>query len=446
MRRRFAKKDSFENHLIMGVKWDRTATPDLERTNQAKGRIAGVGVDDQIVRNDFDNMPIFGEMHDVTDSYGNKFVRIPKFYIKKTKTADERTWKISKTQHEGFYLPKVFWDFENDRELPYFDFGKHKSTKDEMDRMESKSGKYPLVNENIVDMRNYAENNNVNGVSGYQQLDIHGYDVIKTLMYIEFATLDMQSKMRGFLDGEYGTSDTALTAETSINRIVVDNAVANKYRVGQTISIGSSRGSNSVFYGRTITDIQVDTPETGQSAIVFDGDPVDIAIDDVLYNTGWKNGFSADIAASSGSPVSNTNGKFPCMYRGIESPYGDIWQFVDGVNINDWQAWVTSDARDYASNVFSAPYEQLNYVNHNGNGYVEEMGFDEGKPFASFPIATGSSSYYRDYYYQNSGQIIARVGGAWGGGSTGGPSYWLLSTSSAYANLSVGARLLKKAS
>jgi hypothetical protein len=134
------------------------------------------------------------------------------------------------------------------------------------------------------------------------------------------------------------------------------------------------------------------------------------------------------------------------MYRGIESPYGDIWQFVDGVNINDWQAWVTSDARDYASNVFSAPYEQLNYVNHNGNGYVEEMGFDADKPFASFAISTGSSSYYRDYYYQNSGQIIAHVGGYWGFGSFGGPSFWSLVSSSATAPLHIGARLLKKAS
>jgi hypothetical protein len=74
------------------------------------------------------------------------------------------------------------------------------------------------------------------------------------------------------------------------------------------------------------------------------------------------------------------------------------------------------------------------------------MGFDEGKPFSSFPISTGSSSYYKDYYYQNSGQIIARVGGRWDYGSLGGPSCWALTYSSARAGLTVGARLLKKAS
>ena len=45
---------------------------------------------------------------------------------------------------------------------------------------------------------------------------------------------------------------------------------------------------------------RVDTPEVGQTAISFDGDPVDISVDDRLYNTGWKSGFSGAIAASSG--------------------------------------------------------------------------------------------------------------------------------------------------
>src|SRR5690606_30794902 len=128
---------------------------------------------------------------------------------------------------------------------------------------------------------------------------------------------------------------------------------ASQYRVGQTVSCGTARGSTAVFYGRTITSI--DSLGDGTSAIVFDGDPVDIVAGQVLWNSGFKSGFSRLVAASSGSPVSNSDGKWPCVYRGIESPYGDIWQFVDGVNINDWQAWVARNAEDYTSNVFAAP-------------------------------------------------------------------------------------------
>jgi len=70
----------------------------------------------------FDRVQIFGEIHDVEDSLGNVFVRIPKFYIRKTDTPTQKTWQISKTKHKGFYLPWCFWDFENHRELPYIDF------------------------------------------------------------------------------------------------------------------------------------------------------------------------------------------------------------------------------------------------------------------------------------------------------------------------------------
>jgi len=65
-------------------------------------------------------------------------------------------------------------------------------------KLESKSGKYPLTNKTIINFRTYAQNNG----AGYQQLDLHAVDVLRTLMFIEFATLNMQSVMQGFTTGE----------------------------------------------------------------------------------------------------------------------------------------------------------------------------------------------------------------------------------------------------
>ena len=236
-----------------------------------------------------------------------------------------------------------------------------------------------------------------------------------------------------------------MISEVATNRIIVPNATADLYRIGQAISIGTSQGGNQVFYGRTITSI--DVYDASNKAIVFDGIPVDIAVDNVVYNTGWKNGFSRDIASSSGSIVNNVDGKYPCSYRGIESPFGDIWQFVDGVNITDNQTWVAKNAKDYASNVFASPYEKLGYINKNADGYPKYMGFDRSYPFASFPTDVGgsSSTYYSDYYYQTSGQRIARVGGRWSTGADGGLWYWSLSGASSAAGVDIGGRLLKKA-
>jgi hypothetical protein len=121
---------------------------------------------------------------------------------------------------------------------------------------------------------------------------------------------------------------------------------------------------------------------------------------------------------------------------------------VDGVNINENQAWVCRDADDYVSNLFAAPYEELSYINHNGNGYAAEMGLDADLPFAEFPISvTGGADtkYYCDYYYQATGQRIARVGGHWAYGSSAGLSFWRLYYYSSTSSVALGARLLKKA-
>src|SRR5690625_693115 len=69
--------------LIFGAYWDKSSNPSLTRTDAAVGMEADVGIDGQLVQNDFDKAPIWGEIEEVQDSYGNYFMRIPKFYIRK---------------------------------------------------------------------------------------------------------------------------------------------------------------------------------------------------------------------------------------------------------------------------------------------------------------------------------------------------------------------------
>ena len=71
-------------HDIYGVSWDKGELPDLTRTDDAVGLTANVGIDTAVVTNDFDNTPLFGSIREVEDTLGNKFIRIPKLYIKKT--------------------------------------------------------------------------------------------------------------------------------------------------------------------------------------------------------------------------------------------------------------------------------------------------------------------------------------------------------------------------
>lgn len=441
--------DGLETRLpsapIYGVYWDKGSDPTLIRTHDAVGMEAAVGVDGEWVRNDFDSVEIFGEMGPVTDEYGNVFIRIPKLYIRKTDGPGYKTWAVSKHKHPGFYLPWCFWDHERGRERPYIDYGKHLASLGEGNRLESKPGVHPLVLTSIVNMRTYARNNNVDGVRGYQQLDIHAYDVIRTLMFIEFATLNTQSIMFGFASGRYTNSDTITVSEADTNRAIVANATASNYLVGQSIGIGSEYSNNNVS-GTHRVILSIEPYDEENTALVFDGDPITVTEGDVVSNRAYRTGWSERVAASSGSIVSNSDGKYPCMYRGIESPYGDIYQFVDGINVNDWHAWVANNPNHYTSNVFAAPYEPLAYVNSDVNGYVTEMGWDPAHPYAEFPVAVGggTTTYYSDYYYQNTGQRIAHVGGYWYNGSNAGTSFWPLSDSSPRALVNLGGRLVKK--
>lgn len=433
--------------LIFGAYWDKGSSPTLTRTDAAVGLVANVGVDGELVRNDFDKMPIWGEMEDAMDVYGNYYVKIPKFYIRRISGKDFHLTQVSKTRYPGFYLPFVFWDFENGKELDYYNHSKYKGSLSEDGKLESKPDKHPLVSRNIVQFRDYAKANNddVNGVKGYQQFDVHAHDILNTLFTIEFATLHSQSIMPGFTSGRYHEADVVTMAEENTNRVIMPKSSSDLFVVGQSIGIGTSRGGQQIASARLVLDIGDHDNENGY--IEFDGDPIDTQVGHYVYSNGWINGFSRDILASSGSIGDNTSGKYPCMYRGIESPWGDIYQFVDGININDHQTWVAENAEDYASNLFAHPYQKLGYMNIDSNVWVSEMGFDPSYPFAQFPTkgGGGSSTYYADHYYQAAGARIARVGGVWSSGSAAGLFVWILPYSSSSSPLILGGRLLKKA-
>lgn len=437
-----------DDKIIMGAYWDKSSDPKMTRTDAAVGLEARIGKDGELVRNDFDHMPIYRDMGEVVDDYGNVFIKIPKFYIQRVEGKDFKIVRISKHNYPGFYLPWCFWDFENNRELDYVLIGKYKANlSDDGERLESKPEKHPLVSRNIVQFRNLARANNdeANGLKGYQLFDIHAWDIINALFTVEFATLNSQSVALGFTSGQANDNHKAVVSETQTNRIIIASSHASEYRLGQSIGIGFNAFDNSLSGGpRLITHIAPYDVET--TAIYFDGEPVDILEGAIIANRGWINGFSRNIASSSGYIVEN-DGKYPFSYRGIESPWGDIWQFVDGVNINNHQAWVAKNAEDYTSNVFAAPYEKLSYINHDADGYVREMGYDPNHPYAQFPVEVGggSSTYYADYYYQNTGQCVARVGGGWRHHSDAGLSSWGLHHPSSYSHTTLGGRLLKKA-
>ena len=204
--------------------------------------------------------------------------------------------------------------------------------------------------------------------------------------------------------------------------------------------------SPQIFNYRTIVSIE-DYDESNK-AIVFDGNPVNISAGNIIYNIGWKSGACSGVVALSGSVFSNSDGLHPFKYRGIENLWGNVIQWVDGININNNQAWISRNPSDYASNLFANPYQQLSYIKHNVNGYISQMGFDPANSEFQLPTSiTGGAynKYYADSYYQATGQRIARLGGYWHDGLSAGLSFWFLADTSGGSYVTLGGRLVKKA-
>lgn len=432
---------------IYGVTWDGGSSPVMARTDDAEDMTTvGVGlVGDPKVANDFDDAEIYRDFIIHVDERGNEFVGIPTCWIRKTKTGTQRTLQVSRKPFPGAYLPACFRDFSTGKVLPYIYVGRYLGTTDGSNRLQSIPGVHPRASTNIVNFRIYARNNG----AGYQLLDIHTIDVIQSLMRVEFATHHLQSLMAGYTAGRYNATDLAVISESATNRIVVTNAVAANFVVGQAVGVGTSLGGNQVFYGRNI--VAIDTYDDDNKAIVFDGAPVSITTENILYSVGWRNGFSDDLSSSSGSPVSNSSGKYPMSWRKIESVYGNIRQCVDGANFLNNRGWVCLDADQYASNLFAAPYQMLSYADASASGWICEMGHDPALAFAEFPVVVGlpgagGTAFYCDYAdLAAASQYVAFFGGNWNYGAAAGLASWNLFNGSSAANVNVGARLLKKA-
>ena len=92
-------------------------------------------------------------------------------------------------------------------------------------------------------------------------------------------------------------------------------------------------------------------------------------------------------------------------YRGIENPFGHIWKWADGMNME-----VKTDANGGTSKVFVA-IDPANYndSNYNGytlrglaarqGGYTKEMIFGEHGDLIASLVGESSTTYWCDYYY-----------------------------------------------
>ena len=133
------------------------------------------------------------------------------------------------------------------------------------------------------------------------------------------------------------------------------------------------------------------------------------------------------------------------IYRGIEDIFGNIWQFVDGINIKDRKAYICYDSNKYAVDTFSGSYKALGYTNATANGFASKLGYDSANPMVALATESAGSSDTNmcDYYYQAEGDRIALVGGRFDDGLPAGLWCWTMNSASSNVAVNIGARLLR---
>lgn len=163
---------------------------------------------------------------------------------------------------------------------------------------------------------------------------------------------------------------------------------------------------------------------------------------------GW--GVVSDSAAhktgeTTGNTTSGTrdNKTTSVNYRGIENLWGNIWNWIDGLNCNERTPYVC-DTFTFVDNT-STGYTQIAFNLPLAN-YITAFGYDANNDWVLLPSESSSTANVDgpigDYVDTGSGWLVTNLGGRWPNDSIAGAFYWSCFSNSAGTTASHGARLM----
>ena len=310
----------------------------------------------------------------------------------------------------------------------------------------SMSGKHPdcRINRATVRARSKAAG------EGYYSMDSTSYWAYSMLVLVKYASLNTQEKVcKGYYYLRYTDQDKALVAEQSTNRIVIALATAaNEYLVGNAVEIGTSLGGAQVAKQRLITRVEdySNGSVTGK-AIYFDGDPVNIAVGNIISHCANISGTTDSLGMRDGCLVND--GKHAMLLLGHE--HNGQYAFVDNVNRYQGTLYVCYDNTATKDNVGDTDpnYKALSFAFPTTSGWQLLEGFDPEHPLEMWCEKLGGSSVGKGngaYLWSNNNAawfVLFVFGGAYNGANAGLP-YVIANHGSGSANWYIGGVLLKK--
>lgn len=136
-------------------------------------------------------------------------------------------------------------------------------------------------------------------------------------------------------------------------------------------------------------------------------------------------------------------------YRGIENPFGHIWKYTDGANIQVTTGdaglsilWTTDDPSNFSDTSYTG-YDKKGNICRT-NGYAKKMLLGEDGDIVATEVGGSSSTYWCDYYYTNTSanrMQVVLVGGNADTGSGAGLANVHTNTEPSVATRHIGSRL-----
>lgn len=174
--------------------------------------------------------------------------------------------------------------------------------------------------------------------------------------------------------------------------------------------------------------------------------------DDGSTNMAEPTGATVNLGNASGTAV-NTNDIQFVTYRGEENLWGNIWTWVDGININNGSTFAEGDygslyvsTTTFADDSSASPYTDTGiHPVYASWSYISAFGYDEDHDWLFIPTETRGNSVLPvgDCYQNiNTGWRVAKFGAYWANGLASGAFFLDLGNASSGRLRNVGGRLV----
>lgn len=137
--------------------------------------------------------------------------------------------------------------------------------------------------------------------------------------------------------------------------------------------------------------------------------------------------------------ASGTDSENAVQYRWVENLWGNVFQWVDGFNVNGTTAYYCTDPSKYADDT-STGYTNIGTLTT--IGWIKDLIVTDNGLLIPKTSGGSETTYIPDYVYSSSSWRVVCVGGSWGDGAAAGLLYFFAGYASSDWGSNVSARLL----